>query len=498
MSSMPAPSVAIRNDLNLRTPELFRQQCFVGGQWVGEPATPIYSPHDQALLGYVPNLGAQECNAAIDAAQNAFLQWREYSALERANLLGRFAQLCRDSQEDLARILTFEQGKPLAEARGEIVYGTSFLQWFSEEARRIYGDVIPSASRDRRIIVLRQPVGVVAAITPWNFPNAMLTRKAGAALAAGCTIVIKPAPETPFSALALAALAEQAGIPAGVFNVLTGDAAAIGNAMTSSPIVRKISFTGSTAVGRLLMRNSADTIKNVSLELGGNAPFVVFNDADIPRAVYGLLGSKFRNAGQTCVCPNRVLVQNEIYDTFAEQLTTAVRTLQVGDGFAEGVTIGPLIHQRAVAKVLEHIVDAVSLGADVLTGGKAHKRGGYFFEPTVLGNVSPKALCCQEETFGPVAPLVRFTSEKEAIQLCNATHAGLAAYVYTSNLSRAWRMTEALEYGMVGVNEAAISVDAAPFGGVKQSGLGREGSKYGIDGYTEMKYLCLGIEEDAQ
>jgi succinate-semialdehyde dehydrogenase/glutarate-semialdehyde dehydrogenase len=490
MSESPKP---IRNDLHLREPGLFREQCFLAGAWVGAPATPIYSPHNQALLGHVPNLGANECFEAIQAAQRAFKEWSQRSALERSVLLGRFAQLCRDSEEDLARILTLEQGKPLAEARGEIAYGTSFLQWFAEEARRVYGDVIPSSARDRRIVVLRQPIGVVAAITPWNFPNAMLTRKAGATLAAGCTILIKPAPETPFSALALAALAEQAGIPPGVFNVITGDAAPIGRAMTSSPTVRKLSFTGSTAVGRMLLQDCAATVKKVSLELGGNAPFVVFDDADIDRAVHGLINSKFRNAGQTCICPNRVLVHDAIYDVFAQKLTAAVRNLRVGSGLDDGVTIGPLIHEDAVTKVLAHIEDAVQRGAIVLTGGKRHALGGYFFEPTVLTEVPTNALCCQEETFGPLAPLTRFHTEQEAVDLCNATEAGLASYVYTRDLSRAWRMAEALEYGMVGVNEAAISVDAAPFGGVKQSGLGREGSKYGIEEYTEMKYLCLGI-----
>jgi succinate-semialdehyde dehydrogenase/glutarate-semialdehyde dehydrogenase len=492
---MIASPKSILNTPDIRDSGLFREQCFLDGVWVGTPSTPIYSPHNQAILGHVPYLGESDSSAAIDAAQNAFTKWSQYSALERSSLLGRFAQLCRDSEEDLAHILTLEQGKPLAEARGEIAYGTSFLQWFAEEARRVYGDVIPSTARDRRIVVLRQPIGVVAAITPWNFPNAMITRKAGAALAAGCTILIKPAPETPFSALALAALAERAGIPPGVFNVITGDAAAIGRAMTSSPRVRKLSFTGSTAVGRMLLRDCAATVKKVSLELGGNAPFVVFDDADLDCAVQGLLSSKFRNAGQTCVCPNRILVQDAIYDAFAQRLTEAVRRLRVGNGLDEGVKIGPLISERAVAKVIAHIQDALLHGAVVLTGGKRHSLGGYFFEPTVLAEVPPKALCCREETFGPLAPLIRFRTEQEAIELSNATEAGLAAYMYTRDLSRAWRTAEALEYGMVGVNEAAISVDAAPFGGVKQSGLGREGSKYGIEEYTEMKYLCLEVEE---
>jgi succinate-semialdehyde dehydrogenase/glutarate-semialdehyde dehydrogenase len=492
---MTASLKPIPDKPDVRDPGLLREQCFLAGDWVGTPVTPIYSPHNQVLLGHVPNMGENECSAAIDAAQRAFTEWRRYSAQERSSLLGRFAQLCRESEDDLALILTLEQGKPLVEARGEIAYGTSFLQWFAEEARRVYGDVIPATTRDRRILVLRQPVGVVAAITPWNFPNAMITRKAGAALAAGCTILIKPAPETPFSALALGALAERAGIPPGVFNVITGDAASIGRTMTSSPMVRKLSFTGSTAVGRMLLRDCAATVKKVSLELGGNAPFVVFDDANLDRAVRGLLGSKFRNAGQTCVCPNRVLVQDAVYDAFAQRLTEAVRHLRVGSGLEEGVTVGPLINERAVAKVRAHIDDALIRGGVVLAGGRRHALGGYFFEPTVLVGVSPDALCCREETFGPLAPLIRFRTEQEAIELCNATEAGLAAYVYTQDLSRAWRTAEALEYGMVGVNEAAISVDAAPFGGVKQSGLGREGSKYGIEEYTEMKYLCLGVEE---
>lgn len=483
----------ISSDLNLRNPALFREQCFLGGAWTGASVTPIHCPYNQEVLGHVPNMGARECSEAIRAAHLAFTKWSGYSALERSSLIGRFAQLCRDAQEDLARILTLEQGKPLAEARAEIAYGTSFLQWFAEEARRVYGDVIPSADRDCRIVVLRQPIGVVAAITPWNFPNAMITRKAGAALAAGCSILIKPAPETPFSALALAALAEQAGIPPGVFNVITGDAAAIGSTMTSDPLVRKLSFTGSTAVGRALLRDCATTVKKVSLELGGNAPFVVFDDADVERAVRDLIGSKFRNSGQTCVCPNRVFVHEAIYEIFALKLVEAVRKLRVGNGLEEGISIGPLIHKRAVGKVLEHVEDAVRRGAIVLTGGKRHALGGNFFEPTVLAEVSVNTLCCREETFGPLAPLVRFNTEEEVVKLCNASESGLAAYVYTRDLSRAWRMAEALENGMVGINRAAISVDAAPFGGVKQSGLGREGSKYGVEEYTEMKYLCLGL-----
>jgi len=396
------------------------------------------------------------------------------------------------AQEDLARLLTLEQGKPLAEARGEIAYGSSFLEWFAEEARRVYGEVIPAPSPDRRIVVLKQPIGVVGAITPWNFPNAMITRKVGAALAAGCTIVVKPAPATPLSALALGVLALEAGLPPGVLNIVTGDAAAIGGALTASPVVRKISFTGSTAVGRLLLRQSADTVKKVSMELGGNAPFLIFDDADLDRALTGVLASKFRNGGQTCVCANRIFVQDAVYDRFAAMLAQAVAAMRVGDGMDDGVVIGPLINQAALEKVEAHVGDATARGARVLTGGRRHALGGTFYEPTVLADVSPDSLLMQEETFGPVAPLLRFATEAEGIARANDTETGLAAYVYTRDLARAWRMAEALAVGIVGLNEGAISTAVAPFGGVKQSGIGREGSRHGIEDYVETKYVCFG------
>jgi succinate-semialdehyde dehydrogenase/glutarate-semialdehyde dehydrogenase len=395
-------------------------------------------------------------------------------------------------QEDLATILTSEQGKPLTEARGEIAYGSGFIEWFSEEAKRVYGDVIPAPTSDRRIIVLKQPVGVVAAITPWNFPNAMITRKAGAALAAGCTIVVKPASATPFSALALAELAIEAGIPPGVFNVVTGSAGVVGGVLTSSPVVRKLTFTGSTEIGKKLMEQCAGTVKKVSMELGGNAPFIVFDDADLDAAVAGVMASKFRNTGQTCVCANRIFVQEGIYDKFAGKLKERIEAQVVGNGMDQGVTLGPLIDNAAVEKVKEHISDARNLGAKVLIGGEPHKLGGHFFQPTILTEVSPKAKLMNEETFGPVAPLIRFKTEEEAVAMANDTPFGLAAYFYTSNYERAWRVSEALECGIVGLNEGIISTEVAPFGGVKESGVGREGSKYGIDDYVEVKYICAG------
>jgi len=479
--------------LGLQDAGLFHEQCFIDGEWLGEPATDIFNPHDGKVIGHVPNAGSVETKLAIDAAVKAYPAWRSLSAKERSDAIIRWADLCLEHQQDLARILTLEQGKPLAEARGEILYGTSFLQWFAGEARRVYGDTIPANNRNRRIVTIKQPVGVVAAITPWNFPNAMITRKAGAALAAGCTIVIKPAPETPFSALALAELASRAGIPAGVLNVITGDAVAIGGELTSNTHVRKLSFTGSTQVGRLLLRQCADTVKKVTLELGGNAPFVVFDDADIAKAVEGVMISKFRNAGQTCVCANRIFVQDSIYDRFAEALAVAVNALHVGCGLEEGVTIGPLINQKALDKVRSHIEDAVARGATVHTGGSAHSLGGCYFQPTILTGVPKGSLLMHEETFGPVAPLIRFSTEEEAIEFCNDTESGLAAYFYTRDIARIWRVAEALEYGMVGVNDGLISTEVAPFGGVKQSGLGREGSKYGIEDYLEIKYLSFDI-----
>lgn len=477
----------------LFAPELFRQQCFVNGEWTGESVEAVENPHDGSELGRVPNFGAAEAASAIEAANAAFPGWRAQTAKERGALLSRWAQLCLEHKEDLATILTLEQGKPLAEARGEIVYGTSFLQWFAEEARRVYGDTIPANTSRHRIVTLKQPVGVVAAITPWNFPNAMITRKAAAALAAGCTMVLKPAPETPFSALALAELARRAGVPPGVFNVITGDAVAIGGELTSNPIVRKLSFTGSTEVGRLLLRQCADTVKKVTLELGGNAPFIVFEDADLEQAVAGAMASKFRNAGQACVCANRVFVQTGIYDAFAAKLCEAVARLKVGNGLDEGVTTGPLINQQAIEKVKAHVADAVAHGARVVAGGREHALGGLYYEPTILTHVSADCMLMREETFGPVAPLIRFMDENEALSIANETESGLAAYIYTRDVGRAWRVAEALDYGMVGINEGVISTEVAPFGGVKQSGLGREGSKYGIEEYLEIKYVCFNV-----
>ena len=479
--------------LGLEDRDLLRQQCYVDGRWIGDPIDAIESPHNSQTLAYVPRFGAPETEQAVRAAEHALPEWRALSAKERSDALMRLADLCLQHQNDLGRILTLEQGKPLTEARGEILYGTSFLQWFAGEARRVYGDTIPANARNRRIVTLKQPIGVVAAITPWNFPNAMITRKAGAALAAGCTIVIKPAPETPFSALALAELAHRAGIPAGVFNVITGDAVAIGGVLTSSTTVRKLSFTGSTEVGRIILRQCADTIKKVSLELGGNAPFVIFEDADLDKAVDGVMVSKFRNAGQTCVCANRIFVHDSIYEAFTQRLAKAVQELKVGSGLDEGITIGPLINQQAVNKVVAHIEDAVERGATVYTGGGGHSLGGFFFQPTILTDVAPDSILMSEETFGPVAPLIRFTTEEEALRLCNNTESGLAAYFYTRDIGRIWRVAEALEYGMVGINEGLISTEVAPFGGVKQSGLGREGSKYGIEDYLEVKYLCFHV-----
>lgn len=481
--------------LGLARPELLRCQNLVGGAWIdadsGDRMT-IRSPADGRFLADVPVCGVAETRRAIDAAAAALPGWSGESAQVRARRLRRWYELCMESQEDLARLLTLEQGKPLAEARGEIAYGASFIEWFAEEARRVYGDVIPSPDPSRRIVVLKQPVGVVGAITPWNFPNAMITRKAGAALAAGCTIVIKPAPATPLSALALGALAQQAGIPAGVLNIVTGDAAAIGGELTANPVVRKISFTGSTAVGRLLMRQSADTVKRVSMELGGNAPFIVFDDADLDQAIAGVLASKFRNAGQTCVCANRIFVQNGIYEAFTAKLAEAIATMTVGNGLDPDIVIGPLINQAALDKVEAHVRDACERGARVVMGGKVHALGGTFYEPTILADVDPASLLMREETFGPVAPLIRFDAEAEVVARANATESGLAAYLYSRDMARCWRVAEALEFGIVGMNEGIISTAVAPFGGVKQSGVGREGSRYGIEEYVEIKYLCLG------
>lgn len=474
---------------------LLIERCLIGGDWVAanDGATIVVtSPSDGAVIGSVPKLGARETQLAIIAANKALPVWSALTARARSTLLRKWFDLCMAHQEDLARLLTLEQGKPLSEARGEIAYGSAFIEWFAEEARRVYGDVIPSNKAGQRILVLKQPVGVVAAITPWNFPNAMITRKAGAALAAGCTIIIKPASATPFSALAIAKLAMDAGIPAGVINVVTGAATEVAGELTANPIVRKITFTGSTEIGRILLKQSAETIKKASMELGGNAPFIIFADADLDSAVAGVMASKFRNAGQTCVCANRIFVEAPIYDAFAVKLRDTVAQLVIGNGFDEGVEIGPLIDAAAVAKVEEHVSDAIAGGAKVLLGGKRHALGGTYFEPTILTDVASTALLMREETFGPVAPLIRFESEAEVISSANDTEFGLASYVYTQDMARIWRVAEALEYGIVGINEGLISSEVAPFGGVKQSGLGREGSHYGIEDYLEVKYLCMG------
>ena len=489
-----------RNETQLTIPlkdeRLFRQKCFLDGQWISAAdgdVSQVKNPADGSVLGTVPSLGAGETRRAVAAAERALEGWRACPAKERSDLMQRWANLCLENRDDLATIMTLEQGKPLAESKAEITYGTSFIQWFAEEARRVYGDVIPSNRGDQRIVVLKQPVGVVAAITPWNFPNAMITRKAGAALAAGCTMVVKPAPETPFSALALAELADRAGIPAGVFNVITGEATEIGAELTSNPGIRKLSFTGSTGVGRKLLAQCAPTIKKTSMELGGNAPFVIFADADLDKAIEGVMIAKFRNGGQTCVCANRIFAEDAIYDRFAEKLQTAVAKLHVGNGLEKETTVGPLINQDALDKVEAHVADAVAHGARVACGGARHPLGGTFYEPTILVDVSPESLLMKEETFGPVAPLIRFSSEQDVIRMSNATEFGLACYFYTRDLNRAWRVAEALEYAMVGINEGLISTEVAPFGGIKQSGLGREGSKYGIDDYLEIKYLCFGL-----
>ncbi|MEH6491673.1 NADP-dependent succinate-semialdehyde dehydrogenase [Halopseudomonas sp.] len=484
--------------MELHCPELFRQQAFVDGHWCEADSgarTEIFNPANGERLGSVPNMGAAETRRAIEAAQQAQQAWRQRTAKERGQVLRKWFELMLQHQEDLARIMTAEQGKPLAEARGEVGYAASFLEWFAEEAKRVYGDVIPGHQSDKRILVQKEPVGVTAAITPWNFPAAMITRKAGPALAAGCAMVLKPAPQTPFSALALALLAEQAGLPAGLFSVITADvdaSRAVGGELCSNPIVRKLSFTGSTGVGIKLMEQCAPSLKKLSLELGGNAPFIVFDDADLDAAVEGAMISKYRNAGQTCVCANRIYVQDSVYDAFAEKLAAAVSQLKVGDGTAAGVTTGPLIDGNAVAKVQRHLADATAKGAQVLAGGKAHALGGNFFEPTILTNVDSSMLVAREETFGPLAPLFRFSDEADVVRQANDTEFGLAAYFYARDLSRVFRVAERLEYGMVGINTGLISTEVAPFGGMKASGLGREGSKYGIEEYVEIKYLCLG------
>ncbi len=473
---------------------LMREACLIGGEWVtGEDWTDIDNPATGEVIGRTPILGAAHAQAAIDAAQSAQPGWAGLTAKARSVILRRFFDLMIERQEDLAAILTREQGKPLAEARSEITYAASFIEWFAEEAKRVYGDVIPGHAPDKRLLVIKQPIGVVAAITPWNFPAAMITRKIGPALAAGCAVVVKPAQQTPFTALALAALAEEAGVPAGVLNVITGSSRAIGAVLTASPVVRKLSFTGSTEVGALLYAQCAPTIKKLSLELGGNAPFIVFDDADLDAAVEGALASKFRNAGQTCVCANRIFAQAGVHDAFVAKLTAATAKLKVGDGALPDSQIGPLIDDAAVRKVKAHIADALAKGAKVETGGAPHPQGARFFQPTVLSGVTMQMLVTREETFGPLAPVIRFETEADAIGMANDTPFGLAAYFYARDVSRVWRVAEAIEAGIVGINTGLISTEVAPFGGIKASGLGREGSKYGIEDYLETKYLCLGL-----
>ena len=481
--------------MKLTRPDLLRTQCYLAGQWRDADngaAADVTNPATGEVIARVPLMGAAETRRAIEAARAAQKSWAARTAKERSIVLRKWYALMMAHQEDLARILTAEMGKPLAEARGEIAYGASFIEWFADEARRVYGETIPSHAADKRLLVIKQPIGVAAAITPWNFPNAMITRKVGPALAAGCAMVIKPALETPLSALALAALADEAGLPAGLMSVLTGDSRAIGGELTANPTVTKLSFTGSTEVGRILMRQCSDTIKKLSLELGGNAPFIVFDDADLDAAVEGAIISKFRNAGQTCVCANRLFVQAGIYDAFAEKLARRVETLKVGNGMDDGIHQGPLINEEAVAKVEDHVFDVLSGGGKLLTGGKRHDLGGTYYVPTVLTGVTADMKIFREETFGPVAPLIKFADEAEVIELANRTEFGLASYFFSRDIGRVWRVAEALDYGMVGVNTGLISTAEAPFGGVKQSGLGREGSHHGIEEYLEVKYICLG------
>lgn len=481
-------------NLQLKDPSLFRQQCYIDGKWVdadsGETLE-VTNPANDEVIATIPKMGADETRTAIEAANRAWPAWRALTAKERCTILRNWFNLITENADDLALLMTSEQGKPLAEAKGEVTYGASFIEWFAEEARRVYGDTIPQHQADKRIVVIKQPIGVVASITPWNFPIAMITRKCAPALAAGCPVVIKPAELTPLSAFALAELAERAGIPAGIINVVTGVASEIGSEMTSNPTVRKLSFTGSTRVGKLLMEQCAGTVKKVSMELGGNAPFIVFDDADLDAAVEGAMISKFRNAGQTCVCANRIFVQDGVYDAFAAKLTEAVKKISVGAGTEAGVNQGPLINLAAIAKVEDHVADATAKGAKVAVGGGRHSLGGTFFEPTVLTDVTTDMKVTHEETFGPIAPLFRFKSEDEVIEMANDTEFGLAAYFYAKDLGRVWRVAEALETGMVGVNTGLISTEVAPFGGVKESGIGREGSKYGMDDFLEVKYICM-------
>ena len=490
-----APDTLERSLPQLKDPSLLREQCYIDGKWHDADAGATHAVHNPATgrsIGTAPRMGAAETTHAIDAASAAWPAWRAKTAKERSAIMRKWFELMQAHVEDLALILTTEQGKPLAESKGEVTIGAWYVEWFAEEARRVYGDVIPTIGNDRRLVVIKEPVGVCAAITPWNFPSSMITRKVAPALAAGCTVVIKPAEATPFSALALAELAHRAGFPPGVLNVITGDAKAIGGEMCANPTVRKLSFTGSTAVGRLLMKQVAPTVKKLSLELGGNAPFIVFDDADLDAAAEGAIISKYRNSGQTCVCANRLFVHDRVYDAFAAKLTDRVRALKVGPGTDSGINQGPLIDQEALAKVEEHVADATALGASVTTGGKRHALGGTFYEPTVLTGVTPEMKIFHEETFGPVAPLFRFKTDAEVVELANRTEFGLASYFYSRDIGRIWRVAEALEYGMVGVNTGLITTEVAPFGGVKQSGLGREGSKYGIDEFVEVKYVCFG------
>ncbi|MGE4280749.1 MAG: NAD-dependent succinate-semialdehyde dehydrogenase [Magnetospirillum sp.] len=482
--------------MKLSDSSLLVDKAYIGGAWVGADSGAdfaVTNPADGALVGRVPDMGAAETRRAIEAANAAWPAWKAKTAKERANILRKWYELILANQEDLAVLMTAEQGKPLAEARGEVVYGANFLEWFAEEAKRVYGDVIPAHGADKRIVVIKEPIGVVAAITPWNFPIAMITRKCAPALAVGCPVVVKPAEDTPLSALALAVLAERAGIPAGIFNVVTSlHGAPVGGELTANPLVRKLSFTGSTEVGKLLMAQCAKTVKKVSLELGGNAPFIVFDDADLDAAVAGALASKYRNAGQTCVCANRLLVQDGVYDSFAAKLAQAVKEFKVGPGLTSDSNQGPLINQDAVEKVESLIADAKDKGAKVILGGKRHELGHGFFEPTIMTDITPDMRVAREEIFGPVAPLFRFKTEEEAIQMANDTEFGLAAYFYSRDIGRIWRVAEGVEYGIVGINEGIISTEVAPFGGVKESGIGREGSKYGVDDFVEVKYLCLG------
>ena len=492
---MNAPAQAGLASLSLKDSKLFREQCYIDGGWgdaEGGKTIAVNNPATGAVLGTVPRMGAAEAKRAVEAAERALPAWSAKTAKERAAILRKWFDLMMANQEDLAQIMTAEQGKPLTESRGEIAYGASFIEWFAEEGKRTYGDTIPSPWADKRIVVMKQPIGVCALITPWNFPNAMITRKAGPALAAGCTVVIKPAGQTPYSALALAELGERAGIPKGVINILTGDSKAIGNEWCANPTVRKLSFTGSTEIGRVLMRQCSDTVKKLSLELGGNAPFIVFDDADLDAAVEGALASKYRNAGQTCVCANRIYVQDGVYDKFATKLAEKVKGFKVGAGTEPGVVIGPLIDEQGVKKVEAHVADAVGKGAKIILGGKRHERGGLFFQPTVIANVTPDMIVSYEETFGPVAPLIRFKTEDEVIKLANNTEFGLAGYFYSRDIGRIFRVAEKMETGIVGANAGIISTEVAPFGGVKQSGLGREGSKYGLEEYLEVKYVLIG------